>query len=240
MSTPVARWLVLTASALLSSSTGVRARAQAGATSFKVLQPLGEQVQRMTDPVLHREVFYVPTMLEFVRWGKLPNATTPAAVTVPSGSLVTFDIVSHEGVLEDQGRDPVRFFAQFGIPREQVLNDAIRVAASNTPHDFAHDGPHVITASVAVTGAERGDVLRVDVVYSLGLAKPVPLCVFGSSDKAFGTPGFGGSFGFADPDTGTGFAYLMNRLGFHLCSDPRELAVRQALFRDVLGARPQT
>jgi hypothetical protein len=32
---------------------------------------------------------------------------------------------------------------------------------------------------------------------------------------------------------------VMNRLGFHLCSDPRELAVRQALFRDVLGARPQ-
>jgi CubicO group peptidase (beta-lactamase class C family) len=86
----------------------------------------------------------------------------------------------------------------------------------------------------------RDKVLHVDVVYSLGLSKPVPLCVFGSSDKAFGTPGFGGSFGFADPDTGVGFAYVMNRLGFHLCSDPRELAARQALFHDVLGARPQT
>lgn len=85
----------------------------------------------------------------------------------------------------------------------------------------------------------RDRVLRVDVVYSLGLSKPVPLCEFGSSDNAFGTPGFGGSFGFADPDTGVGFAYVMNRLGFHLCSDPRELALRQALFRDVLGARPQ-
>jgi CubicO group peptidase (beta-lactamase class C family) len=86
----------------------------------------------------------------------------------------------------------------------------------------------------------RDKVLHVDVVYSLGLSKPVPLCVFGSSDKAFGTPGFGGSFGFADPDTGVGFAYVMNRLGFHLCSDPRELAARQTLFHDVLGARPQT
>jgi CubicO group peptidase (beta-lactamase class C family) len=85
----------------------------------------------------------------------------------------------------------------------------------------------------------RDKVLGVDVVYSLGLAKPAQLCVFGSSDNAFGTPGFGGSFGFADPDTGVGFGYVMNRLGFHLCSDPRELAVRQALFRDVLGARPQ-
>lgn len=86
----------------------------------------------------------------------------------------------------------------------------------------------------------RDKVLHVDVVYSLGLSKPMPLCMFGSSDKAFGTPGFGGSFGFADPDTGIGFGYVMNRLGFHLCSDPRELAVRQALFRDVLGTRPQS
>jgi CubicO group peptidase (beta-lactamase class C family) len=103
--------------------------------------------------------------------------------------------------------------------------------------------PTVLDELMAVpTSPSRGlrdRVLHVDVVYSLGLSKPVPLCLFGSSDKAFGTPGFGGSFGFADPDTGTGFAYVMNRLGFHLCSDPRELAVRQALFRDVLGARPQ-
>lgn len=64
--------------------------------------------------------------------------------------------------------------------------------------------------------------------------------VFGSSGEAFGTPGFGGSFGFADPDTGVGFGYVMNRLGFHLVSDPRELAIRQALFHDVLGARLQS
>jgi CubicO group peptidase (beta-lactamase class C family) len=63
--------------------------------------------------------------------------------------------------------------------------------------------------------------------------------VFGSSGNAYGTPGFGGSFGFADPETGIGFGYVMNKLGFHLYSDPRELALRQAVFRDVLGVRPQ-
>ena len=86
----------------------------------------------------------------------------------------------------------------------------------------------------------RDKVMNVDVAYSLGFCKPVPHFAFGSSEKAFGTPGFGGSFGCADPDTGVGFAYVMNRLGFHLWSDPRELALRQALFRDVLGARAQT
>ncbi len=82
-------------------------------------------------------------------------------------------------------------------------------------------------------------VLHVDTAYSLGYSKPTPHFQFGSSEKAFGTPGFGGSFGFADPDTGTGFGYVMNRLGFHLFSDPRELALRKVLFEDVLGARPQ-
>ena len=85
----------------------------------------------------------------------------------------------------------------------------------------------------------RDVVLRMDSAYALGFCKQFPRMVFGSSMRAFGTPGFGGSFGFADPDTGVGFGYVMNRLGFHLVSDPRELALRQALFRDVLGARPQ-
>ena len=82
-------------------------------------------------------------------------------------------------------------------------------------------------------------MLHVDSLFSLGTANRCRTVNFGSSDRAFGTPGLGGSFGFADPDTGVGFAYVMNRLGFHLWSDPRELPIRQALFRDVLGARPQ-
>jgi CubicO group peptidase (beta-lactamase class C family) len=75
--------------------------------------------------------------------------------------------------------------------------------------------------------------------YSLGFNKPTSKWVFGSSDAVFGTPGAGGSFAFADPDTGVGFAYLMNRMGLYPFSDPRELALRQALFRDVLGTRVQ-
>jgi CubicO group peptidase (beta-lactamase class C family) len=86
----------------------------------------------------------------------------------------------------------------------------------------------------------RDKVMRIDSAYSLGMCKPFPGFTFGSSERAFGPPGFGGSFGFADPDTGIGFGYVMNRLGFHLVSDPRELRVRQALFRDVLGTRPQS
>ncbi|MCV7413649.1 serine hydrolase [Mycobacterium florentinum] len=86
----------------------------------------------------------------------------------------------------------------------------------------------------------RDKVLHVDTNFTLGFNKPSPLSIFGSSANAFGTPGAGGSFGFADPDTGIGYGYVMNKLGFHLLSDPRELALRTALFHEALGTRPQT
>jgi CubicO group peptidase (beta-lactamase class C family) len=94
--------------------------------------------------------------------------------------------------------------------------------------------------AIPPTNGLRDKVLHVDSIFSLGFCKPVPICIFGSSENAFGTPGAGGSFGFADPDTGIGYGYVMNRLGFHLVSDPRELGLRQALFHDILGTRPQT
>ena len=94
--------------------------------------------------------------------------------------------------------------------------------------------------AVPPTNGLRDRLLQVDTSWSLGFLKPPNPITFGSSDHAFGTAGAGGSFGFADPDTGTGFAYVTNKLGFHLISDPRELALRQPLFRDVIGARPQT
>ncbi|BBZ18406.1 serine hydrolase domain-containing protein [Mycolicibacterium gadium] len=107
-----------------------------------------------------------------------------------------------------------------------------------TPEVFA-----ALTAPpVYPTKGLRDKVLHVDTSFSLGFGRPIPnnaKYVIGSSDKAFGAPGAGGSVGFADPDTGVGFGYVMNKLGFHLISDPRALRLRQALFRDVLGARPQ-
>lgn len=95
------------------------------------------------------------------------------------------------------------------------------------------------TPAQSPTKGLRDKVLHVDSNFTLGFNKPSPICLFGSSINAFGTPGAGGSFGFADPDTGIGYGYVMNKMGFHLVSDPRELALRQALFRDALGTRPQ-
>jgi CubicO group peptidase (beta-lactamase class C family) len=82
-------------------------------------------------------------------------------------------------------------------------------------------------------------VLRVPTAFAFGCFKPTHGFPFGGSgNQAFGTPGAGGSFGLADPETGIGYCYAPNRLGFGL-ADEREIALRDALYRDVLGERPQ-
>lgn len=80
------------------------------------------------------------------------------------------------------------------------------------------------------SGGTFDQVLKLDTAFSLGYSKPSPDFQFGSSDTAFGTPGAGGSFGFADPDTGTGFAYVMSKMGFYIFDDPREKILRDAVF----------
>ena len=65
----------------------------------------------------------------------------------------------------------------------------------------------------------------------MGYGRPSPLIRYGSTPRAFGTMGAGGSFGFADPDARLAYGYVMNRMGTHLYDDPREKSVRDACYR---------
>jgi acetamidase/formamidase len=107
---------------------------------------------------------YLPSTPETVAWGRLPGCLTRPVLTVESGATVTVDTVSHEGILEDQGRDPVSFFSRYGVAPAEVLEDAATIASSAIPHRFGVDGPHVVTGPVFVKDAEPGDLLRVEVV----------------------------------------------------------------------------
>jgi CubicO group peptidase (beta-lactamase class C family) len=73
------------------------------------------------------------------------------------------------------------------------------------------------------------ECLKGDVVFSLGFAKPCDAWPFGHPE-AFGSPGAGGSLGFADPRAGIGYAYVTNRMGV-IDGDPREVALRKAIPR---------
>lgn len=72
------------------------------------------------------------------------------------------------------------------------------------------------------------EVLRDDAQYSLGFMKPFDGFTFGHSG-AFGTPGAGGSLGYADPGVGLGYGYVTNRIGSGVDPDPRDVALRDAI-----------
>jgi acetamidase/formamidase len=127
-----------------------------------ILQPLAPAPGRAPAALHTGAAYYIPATLNTIRWGYIPNAGSAPILAVPSGSVITFDALSHEGLLEDQGRDPVRFFGGFGVPAAQVLNDAVAITRSTLAHDFANDGPHIVIGPVAVEGAQPGDLLRID------------------------------------------------------------------------------
>lgn len=128
---------------------------------------------------------YIPATPATVLWGRLPCATDAPVLAVAAGATVTFDTVSHEGILPDQGQDPRAFFTAHGVPESDVLVDAIEIAAAVT-RDAVADGPHVITGPVFVEGAEVGDLLKITV---LDLRPRVPYGVISNRHGKGALPG---------------------------------------------------
>ncbi|MHA7279544.1 acetamidase/formamidase family protein [Arthrobacter sp. MDT2-2] len=99
-----------------------------------------------------------------VLWGYVPTVHAAPVLSIRSGQTVTIDALSHEGILEDQGRNPLEYFGALGVPESSILEDAVSIAAGydRTPRNFDADGPHIVTGPVAVEGAEPGDVLKIE------------------------------------------------------------------------------
>jgi CubicO group peptidase (beta-lactamase class C family) len=72
--------------------------------------------------------------------------------------------------------------------------------------------------------------------FGLGFMMPVPGAEMGPNDRAFGHPGMEGSLGFADPEAGVGFGYVMNLIGSSILINERPTALITALY-DCLGYR---
>ena len=83
--------------------------------------------------------------------------------------------------------------------------------------------------AVPASGGFYDEVMRGEVQFSLGFMKSSPSWSFGSPGS-FGAPGAGGSLGFADPQAQIGYAYVPNRKGVSLTGDPRDVALRDALY----------
>jgi CubicO group peptidase (beta-lactamase class C family) len=73
------------------------------------------------------------------------------------------------------------------------------------------------------------ECMKGEAKFLLGFMKPCEAWPF-HEPKAFGHPGAGGSIGFADPSAEIGYAYVTNRMGVDLTGDPRDKALREALY----------
>jgi len=72
--------------------------------------------------------------------------------------------------------------------------------------------------------------------FAMGFMKHCPVWSFGY-EGSYGSPGSGGSLGFADPKAGIGYAYVTNQMGTALTGDPREIALRDAVYSSIGAGR---
>ena len=171
--------------------------------------------------------------------GLLALRYTPPAVTlkmITPGSLLRRSFVGLSADPNDRDYLEVEVPAGNGVGTARAIARAYSAFAEGgaelglTPETFAR-----ITEPPVMAGA-RDEVLGLPSYFSLGFLRPGPTVYFGSTPRAFGSPGAGGSFGFGDPNVRLGYAYVMNRLDFYLENDPREKALRTAVYRAI--ARP--
>jgi CubicO group peptidase (beta-lactamase class C family) len=87
----------------------------------------------------------------------------------------------------------------------------------------------LMAPAVPATHGFYDECMKGEVQFSLGFMKPNPGFPFGSP-SSFGGPGAGGSLGFADPEAKIGYGYIPNRKSVVLGGDPRDVALRRALY----------
>jgi len=87
----------------------------------------------------------------------------------------------------------------------------------------------LMAPAVPATHGFYDECMKGEVQFSLGFMKPNPAFPFGSP-SSFGGPGAGGSLGFADPEAKIGYGYIPNRKSVALSGDPRDVALRRALY----------
>jgi CubicO group peptidase (beta-lactamase class C family) len=89
---------------------------------------------------------------------------------------------------------------------------------------------------VPPTSGFYDECMKGEAKFLLGFMKPCAAWPF-HEPRAFGHPGAGGSIGFADPQSEIGYAYVTNRMGVDLTGDPRDRALRDALYSATPASR---
>lgn len=96
---------------------------------------------------------------ETVLWGYIA-ANLPPALTIRSGQVVEVEALSHQGLTT--AKDPEKFFAAYGIPGGEVLDDAKTIFSQAARPKGA--SVHILTGPIYVEEAQPGDALEIRVL----------------------------------------------------------------------------
>ncbi len=136
--------------------------------------------------------------------------------------------------------DPARIYARnFEVPAGGGVGTARAIARAygvfSTGGTELGLGPETLRELTSPprppTHGFHDEVLKVEIPFALGFARPGPKNPFGHP-TSFGAPGTGGSFGFADPEARLGYGYVPNQ-GKAYLMDPRDGALRNAMYESI-------
>jgi CubicO group peptidase (beta-lactamase class C family) len=156
--------------------------------------------------------------------GMNPHSNISRALTVNPGTSVYFD---EQRVYARNLEVP----AGGGVGTARGIAHAYGVFASEGREFGLRKETLDMLAAPAVppTRGFYDECLKGEVQFSLGFMKPCENWRFGGP-RSFGSPGTGGALGFADPDASLGYAYVTSRMGTTFTGDPRDVALRDALY----------
>jgi len=210
----------------------------------------GEIIRRITGRSLGR--FFAdevarPLGLSF--WIGLPAAERGRCATLippPGGSPSVAEILGSSSLTARVMGGPSELFAYdemwnrddvlaAEMPSSNGVADARALARMYAATIGEIDGvcllaPATVEAA-CVEQAEGPDaVILVPSRFGVGFTLP-PMLTPGCGAKSFGHPGAGGSLGFADPEAGIAFGYVMNQMRFDPSGDPRSAGLVEAVYR---------
>jgi hypothetical protein len=93
----------------------------------------------------HAPDHHLPSRPETVTWGDYPLDRAPV-LRMRSGETVRIDALSHAGAT--QSDEPVAFMASLGVPKSEVLQDAIDFWHSRAGRPREGRSGHVITGPI--------------------------------------------------------------------------------------------
>ncbi len=196
---------------------------------------IGLPAERLQDVAPLHAARVPPPQDAFLKAYADPASLTHRAFSCPTGLFSVSSMNSAAARISS-------FPAFGGIGSASALAKFYGMLAGGGEHNGVRILPREAAAAMSTPLANGFDrVLQLETAFSAGVMQDPTgpegkksRFTFGPSRRAFGQPGAGGSIGFADPDLGLGFAYVMNQMEPGVLPNAKSVLLIQRMY-EVIG-----